>query len=123
MQAVRKKWKGANLILCFFLMAGACMSLTQGTKNAYAQEEVFRLELVFDTNTGKIKSVNVLEVNGATPSHQTIEDPTTNELYSKRSNTPGHRHRHIKPHPLTFIWGSPGCIKIQTNSGTERICW
>ncbi len=38
MQQARKKWKSVILVLCFFLMVGAFMSLTQTTKTAYGTE-------------------------------------------------------------------------------------
>ena len=119
MQEVRKKRIGLKLILCFFLVAGACLGLTQGTKNAYAQEEVFILELVFDTRTGDIQRVKAHPLRGRKPTKEIVPHSA---LYEKKGKYNASR-KFIKPHPLVHTWGSPGCIKIQTTAGTERICW
>ena len=40
MHRVRKRWKSVILVFCFFLLAGAFMSLTLNRKNAYGTDEV-----------------------------------------------------------------------------------
>jgi len=73
--------------------------------------ESFKVELVFDTETGDLKDVVALSGTGSSHGEKLDIERLSVAKLKKATN-----------HSMMFAWGSPGCVVFKTSTGYKLVC-
>jgi hypothetical protein len=74
-------------------------------------KESFKVELIFDDETGDLFDVVALEGVGSEHGKKVEIGKLSGAKLNKATS-----------HSLLFVWGSPGCVVIKTSTGYKQIC-